>query len=197
MNYTYISPADLDAFLASLQPTVARIARRYYYATLHLSIDLADLEQEGMIGAWKALLKVDSSRLPGEIYTYCLRAADMAIEFFLRRENRKPAGSLDAYLQPNGREGRPREIAATTANQTVSSLATRRATLRLLRHYLNQQQQAVLMADFQIDQPRRGHAETSEQVMSRLGLSQSAWDACKYRALRRLKRELAEKQVQA
>jgi len=196
---SFLSPADPDAFLASLQPTVTRIAKRYYYATFHLSIDLADLEQEGMIGAWKALAKVDSSRSSGEISTYCLRAADMAIEFFLRRERRKPVQSLEAYLQPDGREGRPRGIAVESSNAAISTLAVRRATLRLLRHHLNAQQQAVLLADFHIDRPGRGYAETPEEVMVRLNLSQSAWIACKYRALRHLKRALVptSQEVQA
>lgn len=186
---TIFDAAQEESFLASLQPSIAWLAKRYYYRVhWHVSLDLADLEQEGMIAAWQALPVIKQA---SGARKYCLMAARGAMVEAIAQGVKNHATSLDEYLEPREAGGPARELADTHAGQTLSSLALRRAVLKLLRSSnLTANQCSAVMADFAIDAPATGKVETREEITKRLGIQPSGYRSLRARAMRNLRRTL-------
>ena len=107
---------ELDAFLSELQPAIARAARALYYRVRDVvTLDLADLEQEGMIAAWRAALRYDASKVVNEhsFAAYCKKTARGAMLMYLREQH--PTLSIDAEFETQDGGTMRRELEATHA----------------------------------------------------------------------------------
>lgn len=189
-----ITGVDGGALLEAVRPVVAALARRFYYrVSFCLSVELDDLEQEGMIGAWQATLRLDPAYSYEQARSFCIRSAWGAIMSAIRREDRLKAGSLEAYLAPrDGEDGPGRELADDPGDQVLPSLAVRRSVLGMLRSCLTEKQMQAAMAAFCIDAPKTGKGMTRDQVQKRLGISQSGYYSLRSRALHSLRSRAAQ-----
>lgn len=182
----FITDVDGGALLEAVRPAVTALARRFYYRVSFLGIELDDLEQEGMIAAWQATLRVDPGYTHEQACSFCLCAARGAIVTTIQREDRLKVRSLEAYLVP--RAGGPvRELADCPGERAGASLALRRSVLGMLRGCLSEKQILAVMAGWSIDRPETGKAPTREQVTARLGISTNGYYTLRSRALRKLR----------
>ena len=184
------SVVDRGALLEDIRPIVAAVARRLYYRVSRLlnGFDQDDLAQEGMIGAWRATLRIDPVYTYEQARSFCLRAASGAIIDAIRREDRSKASSLEAYLAPrSGEDGPVRELADRSCEPVVSSTALRRSVLGMLRACVTEKQALAVMADFSIDAPRTGKVFTRDQVTARLNIGAGAYRQLRLRGLRSLR----------
>lgn len=90
------SLADVDSFLESLRPEISRIAYGLLATGLHQKVEQADLEQEGLIGAWQCVQRFDAEKTTceGAFKGYCIKRARGAMIDYIRSHYRTGGDAL-------------------------------------------------------------------------------------------------------
>jgi RNA polymerase sigma factor (sigma-70 family) len=182
-----LTPDNVNELLATLQPEIERQARALYYRVFSVSVDIQDLTQEGMIGAWTAAEKYDASKIKDarSFRGYCLKRARGAMLNYLRQLFDRPAISLEDWQEVDtGDSTRYREIEDRPAPARKTSRAMRRRMLAAMR-LLTEKERAVVMSAYMIDD-NRGRCSTPGDIRARLQLTESAYYHARKSALKHL-----------
>jgi RNA polymerase sigma factor (sigma-70 family) len=163
----YLTGGMRETFMNELQPDVAAMAKNIASRVrLHVTIDVDDLTQEGMLAAWRALNRADATKLHTHrsLVVYCIKAARGAMFDHLSTYHR--ALSLDTYLVEH-------DIEETPHAHNVTSLATRRRILAAMRA-LTERQRAVCMCAYRIE-TRNGEVYDRASVNEQFHLNKNGY----------------------
>jgi RNA polymerase sigma factor (sigma-70 family) len=180
---------ELTALIESIKPEIARIAWRLSQRLYSVSVDPEDLEQEGLIAAWQATTRYDASKVTNEhsLRAYCMSRARGAMLMYLRREFKKPAASLDAYLEVDTDDGSMhREIADPPVQHRQTEASERQRILTALSS-LTEKERLVVMAYFRVDNIYE-YCPTLGDIQKRLEMSDDAVYCARTRGLKKLAR---------
>jgi DNA-directed RNA polymerase specialized sigma24 family protein len=182
----WLTGDNLNLFLAEMQPYIERAARSLYFRSRDVvSVDLADLEQVGMIAAWQATQRYDASKvIDANSFTgYCVKFARGAMLAELRGLD--TAISLDSYLEiptQNGAIRRELPDKPTPYRQALPS--ERRRILAALRQ-LPQFERLAVMATYRIAD-RSGHVPSIDGSCRLLRRSKWAFYKARERGMQKL-----------
>lgn len=181
---TGLYPENIQA----LSQDIEHIARYFVGRTTYTQVDVQDLAQEGMIGAWEASQRLDHSRSASEQKSYCLRGARNNMVNYLNQLRKQTTldESLEAYLHDE-ETGIERCIEDVPPPQTHKVQHNKKCQVNQLLATLPAKHRLVVMSAYQI-QAHRGTVPSKSHVCRVYKLTPTQYQDTKRRAIAMLYR---------